>query len=136
MVGGSYGGGIQLTSAATDPRIDAIVPGISWNSLNNSLYPPDGSFKTAYASLLLLSLVLSKARINNLIYEGIITGDLFGGVLSNSAQALLASSGPTSLLNQLKAPTLLIQAPSMCCSPCSRRSTTRRPSSRTRMGRR
>lgn len=107
MVGGSYGGGIQLTSAATDPRIDAIVPGISWNSLNNSLYP-DGSFKTAYASLLLLSLVLSKARINNLIYEGIITGDLFG-VLSNSAQALLASSGPTSLLNQLKAPTLLIQ---------------------------
>ncbi|MCV7020942.1 CocE/NonD family hydrolase [Mycolicibacterium aichiense] len=107
MVGGSYGGGIQLTSAATDPRIDAIVPGISWNSLNNSLYP-GGSFKTAYASLLLLSLVLSKARINNLIYQGIITGDLFG-VLSNSAQALLAGSGPTSLLNQLKAPTLLIQ---------------------------
>ncbi|WP_144418386.1 CocE/NonD family hydrolase [Mycobacterium sp. EPa45] len=107
MVGGSYGGGIQLTSAATDPRIDAIVPGISWNSLNNSLYP-DGSFKTAYASLLLLSLVLSKSRINNLIYEGIVTGDLLG-VLSNTAQAFLASAGPTSLLNQLKAPTLLIQ---------------------------
>ncbi|WP_194163732.1 CocE/NonD family hydrolase [Mycolicibacterium sp. P1-5] len=107
MVGGSYGGGIQLTSAATDPRIDAIVPGISWNSLNNSLYP-DGSFKTAYATLLLLSLVLSQARINNLIYEGITTGDLFG-VLSNTAQAFLASAGPTSLLNQLKAPTLLIQ---------------------------
>jgi ABC-2 type transport system ATP-binding protein len=107
MVGGSYGGGIQLTSAATDPRIDAIVPGISWNSLNNSLYP-NGSFKTAYATLLLLSLVLTKARINNLIYEGITTGDLFG-VLSNTAQAFLASAGSTSLLNQLKAPTLLIQ---------------------------
>ncbi len=107
MVGGSYGGGIQLTSAATDPRIDAIVPGISWNSLNNSLYP-NGAFKTSYASLLLLSLVLSKARINNQIYLGIITGDLLG-VLSQTAQAVLSSSGPTSLLNQLKAPTLLIQ---------------------------
>ncbi|MBB3749171.1 ABC-2 type transport system ATP-binding protein [Mycolicibacterium sp. BK634] len=107
MVGGSYGGGIQLTSAATDPRIDAIVPGISWNSLNNSLYP-DGAFKTSYASLLLLSLVLSQARINNQIYLGIITGDLIG-LLSQTAQAVLSSSGPTSLLNQLKAPTLLIQ---------------------------
>lgn len=106
-VGGSYGGGIQLTTASTDPRVDAIVPGISWNSLNNSLYP-SGSFRTAYASLLLLSLVLSKARINNLIYEGIVTGDLFG-VLSQTAQAFLASSGPTSLLTQLKTPTLLIQ---------------------------
>lgn len=107
MVGGSYGGGIQLTSAATDPRIDAIVPGISWNSLNNSLYP-DGAFKTSYASLLLLSLVLSNARINNQIYLGIITGDLIG-LLSQTAQAVLSSSGPTSLLNQLKAPALLIQ---------------------------
>jgi len=107
MVGGSYGGGIQLTSAATDPRIDAIVPGISWNSLNNSLYP-SGAFKTSYASLLLLSLVLAQARINNQIYLGILTGDLIGR-LSQTAQAVLSSSGPTSLLNQLKAPTLLIQ---------------------------
>ncbi len=107
MVGGSYGGGIQLTSAATDPRIDAIVPGISWNSLNNSLYP-SGAFKTSYASLLLLSLVLSQARINNQIYLGIITGDLIG-LLSQTAQAVLSGSGPTSLLNQLKAPALLIQ---------------------------
>ncbi|MGY4707987.1 CocE/NonD family hydrolase [Mycolicibacterium sp. CBM1] len=107
MVGGSYGGGIQLTSAATNPKIDAIVPGIAWNSLNNSLYP-DGAFKTSYASLLLLSLVLSGARINNQIYLGIATGDLFG-VLSQTAQAVLSSSGPTSLLNQLQAPTLLIQ---------------------------
>jgi len=107
MVGGSYGGGIQLTSAATDPRIDAIVPGISWNSLNNSLYP-DKAFKTSYASLLLLSLVLSNARINNQIYLGIATGDLVGW-LSQTSQAVLSSSGPTSLLNQLQAPSLLIQ---------------------------
>ena len=39
MVGGSYGGGIQWVTAARDPRVDAIVPVISWNTLNSSLYP-------------------------------------------------------------------------------------------------
>ena len=45
MVGGSYGGGIQLVTAAEDHRIDAIVPGIAWNSLLTSLYQ-DADFKT------------------------------------------------------------------------------------------
>jgi len=31
MLGGSYGGGIQLTSAGIDSRIDAIAPGVAWN---------------------------------------------------------------------------------------------------------
>ncbi|MFN0142745.1 MAG: CocE/NonD family hydrolase [Mycobacterium sp.] len=107
MVGGSYGGGIQLTVAGTDPRIDAIVPDIAWNSLNSSLYP-DNTFKTAYASLLYLSLFTTGARVNTLIPRAILTGDLFGWI-TESAQAVLASSGPTSLLNQSIAPTLLTQ---------------------------
>lgn len=107
MVGGSYGGGIQLTSASVDSRIDAIVPGIAWNSLNNSLYP-DGAFKTAYGSLLLLSLVTAGARINNQLYLGVLSGDLIGR-LSETAQAVLASSGPTALLNNLKVPVLFLQ---------------------------
>lgn len=107
MVGGSYGGGIQLTAAATDPRIDAIVPDIAWNSLNSSLYP-DNTFKTAYGSLLYLSLLTTGARVNRLIPRAILTGDLFGWV-SESAQATLASSGPSALLAQLQAPTLLTQ---------------------------
>ena len=37
MVGGSYGGGIQLVTAATDCRVDAIVPTIAWHSLATSL---------------------------------------------------------------------------------------------------
>ena len=107
MVGGSYGGGIQLTAAATDPRIDAIVPDISWNSLNSSLYP-DNVFKTAYGSLLYLSLLTTGARVNNQIPRAILTGDLLG-LITETAQAVLSSSGPTSLLNQLQAPTLLTQ---------------------------
>ncbi|SBS74554.1 X-Pro dipeptidyl-peptidase domain protein [uncultured Mycobacterium sp.] len=107
MVGGSYGGGIQLVSAGTDSRIDAIVPGIAWNSLNQALYP-DGAFKTAYSSLLLLSLVLSNARINNQIYLGVISG-LLTGFLSNTAQAVLASSGPDFVVGNISAPTLFEQ---------------------------
>ena len=33
MSGFSYGGAIQLVSAAIDPRIDAIVPDGIWHSL-------------------------------------------------------------------------------------------------------
>ena len=38
MVGASYGGGIQLTVAAIDCRVDAIVPQLAWHSLGPSLY--------------------------------------------------------------------------------------------------
>src|SRR6476661_849798 len=37
MVGASYGGGIQLVTAAIDPRVDAIVPTIAWNNINTAL---------------------------------------------------------------------------------------------------
>lgn len=39
MVGGSYGGAIQFSTAAIDPRVDAIVPVITWNDLAYSLAP-------------------------------------------------------------------------------------------------
>lgn len=39
MVGGSYGGGIQLNLAENDPRIHAISPGRTWNALQYSLNP-------------------------------------------------------------------------------------------------
>ena len=37
MIGASYGGGIQLVTAAIDPRVDVITPQIAWNSLITSL---------------------------------------------------------------------------------------------------
>lgn len=39
MIGGSYGGEIQFAAAADDPRIDTIVPLITWSNLNYSLAP-------------------------------------------------------------------------------------------------
>ncbi|HET6876314.1 MAG TPA: CocE/NonD family hydrolase [Jatrophihabitans sp.] len=39
MIGGSYGGEIQFAAAKVDPRIDTIVPMITWNDLSYSLGP-------------------------------------------------------------------------------------------------
>ena len=108
MVGGSYGGGIQLAVAGTpDKRVDAIVPSIAWNTLNESLYP-NNAFKTVIGSELLLALVATGARINNQIYVGIATGALFGR-LSATSQALLSNSGPGVFTNNIAVPTLFLQ---------------------------
>jgi ABC-2 type transport system ATP-binding protein len=38
MTGGSYAGGIQLSTAAVDDRLDALAPEIAWSDLRYSLY--------------------------------------------------------------------------------------------------
>lgn len=47
-IGGSYGGGFQLLLAAVDPRVDAIIPGATWYSLEQSL-GPNRVIKKGYA---------------------------------------------------------------------------------------
>jgi ABC-2 type transport system ATP-binding protein len=39
MIGGSYGGQIQYAVAMQDPRVDALIPLITWNDLEYSLAP-------------------------------------------------------------------------------------------------
>lgn len=41
MVGESYAGGIQLLTAQQDPRIDSLIPIITWSNLLDSLAPHD-----------------------------------------------------------------------------------------------
>ncbi len=114
MMGGSYGGGIQMTTV--DPRIQAVVPSIAWNSLNQSLYP-DNVFKTGWANVLAGALLLPNSsgesasgltRVNSQITQALITGNLFG-FISESGQAVLSSSGPTTLLSKLNAPVMFNQ---------------------------
>jgi len=107
MVGGSYGGAIQLVTAGIDPRVDVIVPGITWNNLEDALYP-NQTFKTSWSGLLLLGLVTTGARINPQIYGGIFTGGLLG-ILTPGQIALLRSSGPDFLEANSTIPTLFIQ---------------------------
>ncbi|MDX6728195.1 MAG: hypothetical protein QOK49_3000 [Baekduia sp.] len=44
MIGGSYGGQIQYAVAGQDPRVDTIVPIITWNDLAYSLTPNNTDF--------------------------------------------------------------------------------------------
>ena len=106
MIGGSLGGAIQLVTAATDHRIDAIVPAITWHSLTTSLYE-NGAFKTAWSALLLLDEVKIGAKVIPQLYQGLLTG-LLTGKLTPAQQDLLAGRDPQ--VGSVAAPTLLLQA--------------------------
>ncbi|MEV0948677.1 CocE/NonD family hydrolase [Rhodococcus sp. NPDC049939] len=49
MIGGSYGGSVQFAAAAVDPRIDTIIPMITWNDLSYS-FAPNGIGQTSGVS--------------------------------------------------------------------------------------
>ena len=51
MAGGSYGGGIQLSTASFENRVKAIVPALSWNDLRYAIFP-GGDFKLGWGNLL------------------------------------------------------------------------------------
>jgi ABC-2 type transport system ATP-binding protein len=108
MVGGSYGGGIPWTTAGIDPRVDAIAPEISWNSMLSALYPNNNQFKTGFGTLLAGILLYSGTDVNPEVYTGVLTGVTLGW-LSQTAQAVLASAGPTVLVNKITAPALIFQ---------------------------
>ena len=107
MVGGSYGGGIQLSSAGIDDRIDATAPGIAWNNLTEALYP-NQAFKTSWASLLLLSLVSQGSRIDGQIYAGIFTGVTLG-VLFPKQEQFFDNNSTDTVVQNIKVPTLFMQ---------------------------
>jgi ABC-2 type transport system ATP-binding protein len=106
MVGGSYGGGIQLVAAAIDPRIDAIVPDIAWNSLVTSLYK-DQSVKQGWANIL-YTLGKANGRLDPMIDQSYETG-ISGRPLTAAEVNFYASRGPGDLVKRIRIPTLLIQ---------------------------
>ncbi|OAH12035.1 x-prolyl-dipeptidyl aminopeptidase [Streptomyces jeddahensis] len=135
MVGGSYGGAIQMATAAVDHRVDALVPLITWNDLAYSLDPNNavgaagvpGAFKWQWTNGFyaigegqpLLAPSLDPSRINSLtclhfVSEACETVRTLnsGSYPADRTRQLLAyarSVSPVSYLNQVKAPTLLVQ---------------------------
>lgn len=105
MVGVSYGGGIQLVTAANDTRVDAIVPSITYHSLTTSLYP-DEAFKTSWATPLTAILALTLASTNPRVFPAAVYGVLTGQMVP-SDQDLLESRDP--VIENITVPTLLIQ---------------------------
>lgn len=50
MIGGSYGGQIQFAIAGIDPRVDTIIPIITWNDLSYSLMPNNADTTSGVSS--------------------------------------------------------------------------------------
>ncbi|MEV7277371.1 CocE/NonD family hydrolase [Streptomyces sp. NPDC093111] len=133
MIGGSYGGAVQLATASVDPRLDALVPLITWNDLAYSLAPngadraTPGVFKWQWANAFylmgegqpLLVPSLDPSRINSLSCLHFVTDACDTVRLLNSGSYPDAETrkvldfargvSPVSYLDRVKAPTLIVQ---------------------------
>ena len=120
MHGPSYAGGIELVAAGFERRIDAIAPDIAWHSLLTSLYKED-TIKGGWAALLYAAGVPSSGLDGIGSPAGPQTGNLdphitsafvsgaSTGKLSAEDRAWFDSRGPTSLVDAIRVPTLLVQ---------------------------
>jgi len=105
MVGGSYGGGIQLVTAATDCRVDAIVPTIAWHSLSTSLDKAD-TVKTGWSGILTN---LSGADHVDPVVTASAAAGRTTGTITPAESAWFRARGPDRLIHRITVPTLLIQ---------------------------
>jgi ABC-2 type transport system ATP-binding protein len=108
MTGVSYAGGIELTTAGIDKRIDAIAPIIAWHSLTSSLYKEE-TVKGGWSSLLYAAgTPTSKGRLDPHITTAFTSG-VTTGTLSAEDRAWFASRGPGDLVRQITVPTFLVE---------------------------
>ncbi len=112
MSGGSYAGGIQFVTAALDKRVDAIAPEISWNNLSNTL-APHGVIKLQW-SLLLYGAGAAAAYgqqdgYDFGIHRAFAESDV-NGTWSKATHEFFESRGPWYFLEDIEAPTFIIQA--------------------------
>ncbi|HQR78818.1 MAG TPA: CocE/NonD family hydrolase [Actinomycetota bacterium] len=107
MTGGSYGGGIQFSTAAIDHRIDAIVPVIAWNSLATSLYKAD-TIKTAWINALMAGATQPGNTFSPSILKGRKQASK-GMTFSPDVIEFAHAAGPDRVLSQIQAPALIMQ---------------------------
>lgn len=122
MVGVSYAGGVQLLTAAFDDRLDAIVPLITWNDLPRSL-APDGVVKMEWVTLLFGAGVVSGLvgdtppganshlpdhTVSPILADFFVNG-LVQGTLSQQAIDALKYRSPSTYIDRIDTPTLLVQ---------------------------
>ena len=138
VAGASYGGALALLLAGTDPRVDALVPQITWNNLAQALFPnaaslqpvpaatpapsafaPDGVFKREWAGQFFGA--STGASAGAVAGEASVCGRFrpevcaaYGQAATTGAPtpqivALLRRSSPAAVAGNITAPTLLIQ---------------------------
>jgi len=130
VVGGSYGGGLALMLAAQDQRVDAIIPMITWNDLARSFLPEstgrdpvDGVFKKGWAGLFFggsagIGTDPTCGRFARDVCE-MYQRTATTGRATPEAVDLLRRSSPATVLDRIKAPTLLIQGEADTLFPLS-----------------
>ncbi|MEV8019924.1 CocE/NonD family hydrolase [Streptomyces sp. NPDC086554] len=134
MIGGSYGGAIQLATAAVDHRVDALVPMITWNDLSYSLAPNNVSDRSVPGAAKwqwmngfyligegqpLLVRSLDRSRVNSVTCLHFATqacetirtlnSGRYPADKTAAVQEYARSVSPVSYLPRVKAPTLLVQ---------------------------
>ncbi|MFK4252119.1 CocE/NonD family hydrolase [Streptomyces angustmyceticus] len=139
MIGGSYGGAVQLATAAVDHRIDALVPLITWNDLAYSLAPDNaarahgaggplpGAYKWQWTGgffligeaqgLLHPNLDPSRAGGAGCLHfvaracdsKRLLDSGSYPAARTREVLAYLRSVSPVSYLSSVRAPTLLVQ---------------------------
>ncbi len=120
MSGGSYGGAIQLVSAAHDKRIDVIAPTIAWHNLMESLYTR-ASPRVGWNLALIGIGVPSSAVLGVFNPNGIETGhqapqfynSVIGGaatgMIPEAEQAWFNQHGSDIFLRKIKIPVLIAE---------------------------
>ena len=119
MSGSSYGGNIQLTTAALDGRLDAIVPDVTWHNLGTGLFP-DGAMRTSFSVLICGSgsangvpgnLIGPAAAVLDRAASQLKTACLesIGGAVNPPSRQWFTDRTPPSLLERIRTPTLLTQ---------------------------
>ncbi|WIM96163.1 alpha/beta fold hydrolase [Actinoplanes oblitus] len=118
VVGGSYGGALALLLAGRDPRVDAIVPSITWHDLAAAFLPQaaatgaTGVFKKGWAGAFFGSSAGGDNPACGRFAADVCRAYLSmatTGVPDATTLALLRESSPATVLDQIKAPSLLIQ---------------------------
>ncbi|HSK25023.1 MAG TPA: CocE/NonD family hydrolase [Egicoccus sp.] len=123
MTGGSYAGGIQMSTAAFDPRIDALAPEITWEDLRYSLNSGDvvnqGWVAALYGAGTATGTALgldpecrsnTAASLDPAIHRGV-SEFLTAGHISADTQAFFAKSSVAGYgdTNPVTVPTLVMQ---------------------------
>jgi ABC-2 type transport system ATP-binding protein len=120
MSGSSYGGAIQLATAAIDGRLDAIVPDVTWNNLGTGFFP-EGAMKTFFAASICgsgpiagsvpVNLLGPAAALLDRANPQIKTACLesLGGSVNPASRQFYIDRTPPGLRERVNTPTLLTQ---------------------------
>ncbi|MEV0126515.1 CocE/NonD family hydrolase [Streptomyces sp. NPDC050703] len=134
MIGGSYGGAIQLATASVDHRLDALVPMVTWHDLSYSLDPNNaadrrvpGAAKWQWMNGFfligegqpLLQPALDPSRVNSLKCLHFVTracetirtlnSGRYPADRTKALQEYARGVSPVSYLHRVRTPTLLVQ---------------------------